>query len=46
MGSIGADLADPWLRYRIVMEAMGREKLEELNDWIADQLQRIYRSGS
>ena len=44
-GSLGADPADPWLRHRIVMEAMGREKLDELNDWIADQIQRIHRPG-
>ena len=45
VGSLGADLADTWLRHRIVMEAMGREKLDELNDWIADQIQRIHRPG-
>jgi hypothetical protein len=28
-----------------VMEAMGREKLDELNDWISDQIQRIHRPG-
>ena len=44
-GSLGTDPADPWLRHRIVMEAMGREKIDELNDWIADQVQRIYRPG-
>lgn len=44
-GSLGADPADPWFRHRIVMEAMGREKIDELNDWIADQIQRIYRPG-
>jgi hypothetical protein len=43
--SQGADPADPWFRHRIVMEAMGREKIDELNDWIADQIQRIYRPG-
>jgi hypothetical protein len=46
LGSLGADPADPWLRHRIVMEAIGREKIDELNDWIADQIQRIYRPGS
>lgn len=46
VGTIGSDLADPWIRHRIVMEAMGREKIDELNDWIADQVQRIYRPGS
>lgn len=45
-GSLGTNPADPWLRHRIVMEAMGREKIDELNDWIADQIQRIYRPGS
>ena len=44
-GSLGANPADPWFRHRIVMEAMGREKIDELNDWIADQIQRIYRPG-
>lgn len=45
VGSLGADPGNPWLRHRIVMEAMGREKIDELNDWIADQIQRIYRPG-
>ena len=46
VGTIGSNPADPWIRHRIVMEAMGREKIDELNDWIADQVQRIYRPGS
>jgi len=29
-------------RQRIVVEALGREKLDELNDWVAGQLQRVY----
>ena len=33
-------------RQRIVIKAIGREKLDELNDWVADQLQRIYAPGS
>lgn len=45
VGTLGADPADPWLRDHVVMEAMGREKIDELNDWIADQIQRIYRPG-
>ena len=45
VGTIGSDPADPWIRHRIVMEAMGREKIDELNDWSADQVQRIYRPG-
>jgi hypothetical protein len=32
-------------RRRLVMEAIGREKIDELNDWVGDQLQRVYRPG-
>ena len=34
------------LRQRIVIEALGREKLDELNDWVAGQLQRVYAPGA
>ena len=30
-------------RQRLIVEAVGREKIDELNDWIGDQLQRVYR---
>jgi hypothetical protein len=30
------------VRQRLVVEAVGREKLDELNDWVGDQLQRMY----
>ena len=33
-------------RQRIVIEALGREKLDELNDWVAGQLQREYAPGA
>jgi hypothetical protein len=33
------------LRQRLVMEAVGREKIAELNDWVGDQLQRVYTPG-
>lgn len=33
-------------RQRIVFEALGREKLDELNDWVAGQLQRVYAPGA
>jgi hypothetical protein len=33
------------LRQRLVMEAVGREKIDELNDWVGDQLQRVYTPG-
>ncbi len=33
-------------RQRIVVEALGREKLDELNDWVAGQLQRVYAPGA
>lgn len=33
-------------RQRIVVEALGREKLDELNDWVAGQLQRVYAPGT
>ncbi len=32
-------------RLRCALEAVGREKLDELNDWVADQLKRMYRPG-
>ena len=31
------------VRRQLVIEAIGREKLDELNDWVGDQLQRVYR---
>lgn len=31
------------VRQRLVVEAIGREKIDELNDWVGDQLQRVYR---
>ncbi len=33
------------LRQRLVLEAVGREKIDELNDWVGDQLQRVYTLG-
>jgi sulfite reductase beta subunit-like hemoprotein len=33
-------------RQRIVVEALGREKLDELNDWVAGQLERSYAPGA
>ena len=33
-------------RQRIVIEALGREKLDELNDWVAGQLERSYAPGA
>jgi len=30
------------VRQRLVVEAVGREKIDELNDWVGDQLQRVY----
>ena len=33
-------------RQRIAVEALGREKLDELNDWVAGQLQRVYAPGA
>lgn len=32
-------------RRRLVIEAVGREKIDELNDWVGDQLQRVYKPG-
>lgn len=33
-------------REKIVVEAIGREKLDELNHWVSDQLQRVYAPGT
>lgn len=33
-------------RLHCALEAVGREKLDELNDWVADQLKRTYRPGA
>jgi hypothetical protein len=33
-------------REQIVVEAIGREKLDELNHWVSDQLQRVYAPGT
>ena len=44
-----ADADDPQttrIRQKLVIEAVGREKLDELNDWVAGQLQRVYAPGA
>ena len=33
------------LRKRLIAEAIGYEKIDELNDWVGDQLQRVYSPG-
>jgi hypothetical protein len=33
-------------RQKLVIEAVGREKIDELNDWVAGQLQRVYAPGA
>jgi hypothetical protein len=33
-------------REKIVIEAIGREKLDELNHWVSGQLQRVYAPGT
>jgi len=33
-------------RQRIAVESLGREKLDELNEWVAGQLQRVYAPGA
>lgn len=42
----GVQPAQASQRQRIVVEALGREKLDELNDWVAGQLQRVYAPGA
>ena len=42
----GARASDQQVRRLIVVEAVGREKLDELNDWVASQLQRVYAPGA
>lgn len=34
------------VRLRIALEAIGREKIDELNDWVSGQLKRSYKPGS
>jgi hypothetical protein len=36
----------PYEREKIVLEAIGLEKLEETNQWAKDQLRRVYAPGS
>jgi hypothetical protein len=45
--ALGTDATEPrrMQRLRCALEAVGREKLDELNDWVADQLKRMYRPG-
>jgi hypothetical protein len=40
------DTRDAEQRQRIVIKALGREKLDELNDWAAGQFQRVYAPGA
>ena len=42
----GDELTRKHQRQRIAVEALGREKLDELNDWVAGQLQRVYSPGA
>jgi len=44
--ALAADALEREKRQRIVVEALGREKLDELNDWVASQLQRVYAPGA
>lgn len=44
--ALAADAPEREKRQRIVVEALGREKLDELNDWVASQLQRVYAPGA
>ena len=43
VASIDVDNQTLQWRQRLIVEAVGREKIDELNDWIGDQLQRVYR---
>jgi len=45
--ALGTEATEPHRlqRLRCALEAVGREKLDELNDWVADQLKRMYRPG-
>lgn len=43
-----ADPGEPEMlpyRKRLVVQAVGMEKIDELNDWVGDQLQRVYKPG-
>lgn len=40
------DVKEAQKQQRIVVEALGREKLDELNDWVAGQLERVYAPGA
>jgi hypothetical protein len=33
-------------REQLVVKAIGREKLDELNHWVSDKLQRVYAPGT
>ncbi len=45
--ALGTEATEPHRlqRLRCALEAVGREKLDELNDWVADQLKRMYKPG-
>ena len=43
--STSSDNSQKIQRLRCAFEAVGREKLDELNDWVADQLKRSYNPG-
>ncbi len=44
--ALAAEAPERQQRQQIVVEALGREKLDELNDWVASQLQRVYAPGA
>lgn len=37
------EINDPHFRYRLVVKAIGEEKIDELNEWMSNQLEKTYQ---
>lgn len=39
------EIDDPYYRHRLVVQAIGEEKIDELNEWMSNQLESTYQPG-
>jgi hypothetical protein len=39
------ETADPYYRHKLVLKAIGEEKVDELNEWMSNQLEKTYQPG-
>jgi hypothetical protein len=39
------EMVDPLYRHKLIIKAIGEEKIDELNEWMANQLEKTYQPG-